>query len=88
MGCIRLFGSISRDVVLSAKQWPEANPLVSALAFHAPTPKNGESFVIIAQPDLGCLGHFLSPPDHEDETYIAPFWFARDVPGPNLPRVT
>lgn len=87
VGCIRLFGSISRDVVLSAKQWLEANQLVSALAFHAPTPKDGESFVIIAQPNLGYIAHFLAPPDHEDETYIAPFWFARDIPGLDLPRV-
>lgn len=43
---------------------------------------------VIAQPDLGYIGHFLAPPDHEDETYIAPFWFARDIPGLDLPRVT
>lgn len=88
VGCIRLFGSISNDVRIAAKQWLEQNPSVSALAFHAPTPKDGESFAVIAQPGLGYIEHLLARPDHEDETYIAPFWFARDVPGLNLPRVT
>lgn len=87
-GCIRLFGPISNDVRCSAQQWLEENPLVSALAFHAPTSKDGESFAVIAQPGLGYIEHLLARPDHEDETYIAPFWFARDVPGLDLPRVT
>ncbi len=83
VGCIRLFGPISNDVRCSAQQWLEGNPLVSALAFHAPTPKDGESFAVIAQPGLGYIEHLLARPDHEDEVYIAPFWFARDIPGLN-----
>jgi hypothetical protein len=87
VGCVRLFAPISRDVRLAAIEWLAANPRVSALVFHAPSVKDDESFAVIARPGLGYIEHLFSRPDHEDSTYIAPFWFARDVPGLDLPSV-
>lgn len=86
VACIRLFGSVSGPVRHSAHQWLRDTPRVSALAFHAVTQKPGESFALLSQPGLGYIEILFSPPDQEDEIYIAPFWFARDIPGLDLPR--
>src|ERR1022692_4195063 len=85
VGCVRLFAPISRDVRLAAAEWLMTSPRVSAVALHAPGIKDHESFAVIAQPGLGYIEHLFSRPDHEDGTYIAPFWFARDIPGLDLP---
>jgi len=50
-----------------------------------PLQTDHESFAVVTQPGLGYIELLFSPPDHEDNTYIAPFWFARDVPGLSLP---
>jgi hypothetical protein len=87
VGCIRLFGPISRDVYDAARGWLAATPQVSALVFHGPSLKDHEAFAVIAQPGLEYIRLFFSPPDHEDNTHVAPFWFARDVPGLSLPDI-
>ncbi len=85
VGCIRLFGPISRDVRDAAREWLAVTPRVSALVFHGPSVKAHEAFAVITQPGLEYISLFFSPPDHEDSTHVAPFWFARDVPGLSLP---
>jgi hypothetical protein len=85
VGCIRLFAPISREVHHAAREWLAITPRVSALVFHALSRTDHESFAVITQPGLGYIELLFSPPDHEDNTYIAPFWFARDVPGLPLP---
>jgi len=85
VGCIRLFGPISRDVRDAARAWLAVTPRVSGLVFHGPTSGAYEDFAVITQPGLEYIKLFFNPPDHEDRTYIAPFWFARDVPGLSLP---
>lgn len=87
VACIRLFGSVSNPVRYSGQQWLGDTPRVSALAFHAVTQMRGESFAVLSQPGMGYIETLFSPPDHEDEIYIAPFWFARDVPGLELPHL-
>ena len=84
VGCIRLFAPISREVIEAANEWLKATTNVSALAFHAPSRTTRESFAVITQPGLGYIEHFFAPPDREDNTYVSPFWFGRNVPG--LPR--
>jgi hypothetical protein len=81
VGCVRLFAPISNEVRFAARDWLVANPNVSGLVFHAPSRTDHESFAVITQPGLGYIELLFSHPDHEDSTYIAPFWFARDVPG-------
>lgn len=81
VGCVRLFAPISREVIEAAREFLKATPNVSAVVFHAPSPKGQSSFAVITQPELGYIEHFFSPPDREDNTYVAPFWFARNVPG-------
>jgi len=85
VGCIRLFGPISRDVHDAAREWLAVTPRVSALVFHGPSVKAQEAFAVVAQPGLEFIKLFFHPPDHEDSTHVAPFWFARDVPGLSLP---
>lgn len=84
VGCIRLFAPISRPVIEAGHEWLKTSPNVSAVVFHAPSPGERESFVVVTQPGLGYIEHFFARPDREDNTYVAPFWFARNVPG--LPR--
>lgn len=81
VGCIRLFAPISREVIESAREWLKATPNVSAVVFYAPSLTDHESFAVITQPGLGYIKHFFAPPDREDNMYVAPFWFARDVLG-------
>lgn len=85
VGCIRLFAPITGAVRQAARDWLAVTPGVSALALHAISPNDHESFAIITQPGLEYISVLFSPPDHEDSTYIAPFWFARDIPGLDLP---
>ncbi|OAM87304.1 hypothetical protein OH491_26850 [Termitidicoccus mucosus] len=87
VACIRLFAPVSSPVRLAAKTWLSANPNVSAIVMHAPSLDPEQSFVVIAQPKLEYISTLLSQPDSEDNTYIAPFTFARDIPGLNLPKI-
>jgi hypothetical protein len=80
VGCIRLFAPVSREVIEAATEFLKVTPNVSAVVFYAPSVNADEAFAVITQPGLGYIKHFFSPPDREDETYVAPFWFARDVP--------
>lgn len=88
VGCLRLFAPISRAVREAVRTWLSSAPNVSAVALHAPSPSDHESFAVIPQADLGYIQHLFSPLDQEDNVYIAPFMFARDVPGLSLPEAT
>lgn len=87
VGCVRLFAPISNEVLLATEKWLQSNPGVSAVALHSPAPGDGEPFAVVTQPGLEYIKLLFRPPDLEDNTYIAPFCYARDIPELDLPRV-
>jgi hypothetical protein len=82
VACIRLFGPINEDVESHCRYWLQANPAVSAIALYGPAIRPKVSFCVITQPGLEFVGRFISPPDYEDEIYVAPFYFATGSPRP------
>ena len=82
--CMRTAAPVDRDFRFYVKDWLANNENISAVCCFGPavgpqSRRPDESFWILTQPGKEYVRHLFAQPDVEDECYVAPVFYPRDL---------